>query len=57
MLNEKISKFLYSKEYNNNCNKNKTKFDNVFFEKNDNYEKMKISDKKNNKNESDCSIF
>jgi len=54
---KKISKFLYSKEYNNNCDKNKIKYDNVFFEKNDNYETMKLSDKKNNKNESDCSIF
>ena len=51
---KKINKFLMSEEYNNNCDKNKIKYDNVFLENNENYETIKLSD---NKNESDCSIF
>ena len=54
---KKINIFLSSKEYINNCDINKIKYENVFLENNEKYETMNLSDKKNNKNESDCFIF
>ena len=53
-----INRFMNSEEYNNNCDKNKIKYDNVFFEENENKDKSKIYiKKKTNDNDSECFIF
>ena len=53
-----INRFMNSEEYNNNCDKNKIKYDNVFFEENENKDKSKIYIKnKTNNNDSECFIF
>ena len=54
---KKINNFLNSDEYNN-CDKNKIKYDNVFFEENEYKEISKISIKSNtNNNQPDCVLF
>ena len=52
-----INRFMNSDEYNNNCDKNKVKYDNVIFEENDNREKSKIYVKNTSRNETDCILF
>ena len=51
-----INRFMNSEEYNNNCDKNKVKYDNVFFEENNNKDKSKIYVKDSN-NDSECILF
>ena len=53
-----INRFMNSDEYNNNCDKNKIKYDNVLFEENKDKDKSKIyvNDKTNN-NDSECIVF
>ena len=51
-----INRFMNSDEYNN-CDKSLIKYDNVFFEENDNKDKAKIYMKNNNKNESECIVY
>ena len=46
-----------SEEYNNNCDKNKVKYDNVNFDENDNKDKAKIYVKNKSKKETDCTLF
>ena len=52
-----INRFMNSDEYNNNCDKNKTKYDNIIFEENYNQDKTKIHVKNSNILESDCFLF
>ena len=52
-----INRFMNSDEYNNNCDKNKVKYDNVIFDENENREKSKIYVKNTTRNEADCILF
>ena len=52
-----INRFMNSDEYNNNCDKNKVKYENVFFEENDNKDKSNIYANNSKNNESDCVLF
>ncbi len=54
-----INRFMNSDEYNNiiNYDRNRVKYDNIIFEKNDNPDKSKIHMKSSNRDKSNCIIF
>jgi len=52
-----INKFINSDQYNNNCDKNKIKYDNVAFEESDDKDKSKIIIRNYDSNDSNCIVF
>lgn len=54
---KKINRFINSDEYNNSCDKNAIKYDNVAFEESEDKDKSKIILGNNDNNDSNCIIF
>jgi len=54
---KKINKFINSDEYNNSCDKNKIKYDNVIFEESEDKDKSKIIIRNYDGNDSNCIMF